>query len=179
MKIEKIKLTSLIPYSKNSKKHTEKQIQHIAKSIKEFGFLQPIVVDKNNNIVVGHGRFEALKLLKETEVDIIKVEDLTEDQVKAYRILDNKLNSDTSYDFESILEEFESLTSDGFLKEFEIYDWLKDQDLNFSSVEDLDAGDNENLESSNILKIEVEEKKLAKKIISEALESENLNFNWK
>lgn len=81
------------PYDKNAKKHTRKQIEQVAKSIKEFGMNQPIVVDKDGVIIVGHGRFEALKFLEmEIKDEYIKVVDLTEEQAKAYRLADNKLN---------------------------------------------------------------------------------------
>lgn len=66
LNIEEIK-----PYSKNAKKHPEKQIKQIADSIKEFGFNQPIVIDKNNEIVVGHGRYEAARTLGLKEVPIL------------------------------------------------------------------------------------------------------------
>ena len=84
-------IQKITPYEKNAKKHDKKQVQQIANSIKEFGFNQPIVIDKENVIIVGHGRFEAAKLLGLTDVPIIQV-DLTEDQAKAYRLADNKLN---------------------------------------------------------------------------------------
>jgi ParB-like chromosome segregation protein Spo0J len=82
------------PYSKNAKKHPKKQIEQIANSIKEFGMNQPIVIDKYGEIIVGHGRFEALELLGwEIKPEwVIKKEDLTDEQVKAYRLADNKLN---------------------------------------------------------------------------------------
>jgi len=103
MKIDDIK-----PYSKNAKKHTTKQIKQVADSIKEFGFNQPIVVDKKGVIIVGHGRYEASKLLKLKEVPI-KVVDLTEEQAKSYRLADNKLN-ESEWDKNLILEELEGLS---------------------------------------------------------------------
>ena len=74
------------PYSKNAKKHPKKQIEQVANSIKEFGMNQPIVVDKNGVIIVGHGRYEACKHLGWSEEEIlkhVKVVDLTEQQAKA------------------------------------------------------------------------------------------------
>lgn len=102
MKIEFIK-----PYTKNAKKHPKQQIEKIAKSIKEFGFNQPIVVDKDNIIIVGHGRYEAAKLLGLSEVPTIQV-DLTEQQAKAYRLADNKLN-ESDWDMEIVIEELKEL----------------------------------------------------------------------
>src|SRR3990167_2454248 len=90
-KTEKRKVAELKPYPKNAKKHPKKQIEQIAASIKEFGFNQPVVIDKQNIIIVGHGRYEAAKLLKLEEVPTIMV-DLTDEQARAYRLADNKLN---------------------------------------------------------------------------------------
>lgn len=101
--VDKIK-----PYEKNAKKHPVKQITQVANSIKEFGFNQPIVVDKNNVIIVGHGRLEAAKKLGLTEVPVITV-DLTEDQAKSYRMADNKLN-ESDWDMGLVFSELKGLT---------------------------------------------------------------------
>lgn len=103
--IEKIK-----PYKKNAKKHPDKQIKQVAASIKEFGFNQPIVVDKNNVVIVGHGRLEAAKLLGLTEVPVITV-DLSEEQAKAYRLADNKLN-ESDWDMGLVIEELKVLSAE-------------------------------------------------------------------
>lgn len=92
MKIEYLNVENLIPYEFNNKIHDEDQINKIANSIKEFGFLQPVVVDKDNVIVVWHWRVSWAKKLWITEVPCIKAENLTEAQIKKYRIIDNKLN---------------------------------------------------------------------------------------
>jgi len=98
------------PYPKNAKKHPKKQIEQVANSIKEFGMNQPIVVDKDGVIIVGHGRYEALKLLgREPTPDEIKVVDLTEEQAKAYRLADNKLN-ESDWDMDLVLPELSDLS---------------------------------------------------------------------
>jgi site-specific DNA-methyltransferase (adenine-specific) len=107
MLIENIK-----PYEKNAKKHPKKQIEAVAKSIKEFGFNQPIVLDKDNVIIVGHGRFEASKLLGLKDVPTITV-DLPEDKVKAYRLADNKLN-ESEWDMSLAIEELKELSDEMF-----------------------------------------------------------------
>jgi len=99
------------PYEKNAKKHPKKQIEQVANSIKEFGMNQPIIVDKEGFIIVGHGRYEALKHLGWTEDKIlenVKVVDLTEEQAKAYRLADNKLN-ESDWDMELVIEELKEL----------------------------------------------------------------------
>lgn len=92
MNIQNIDIKSIAPYKGNAKKHDKKQISNVAESIKQFGFVQPIVVDKDNVIVIGHCRYEAAKKLKLTEVPCVCVEDLNEEQVQKLRLLDNKLN---------------------------------------------------------------------------------------
>ncbi len=103
-----MKISLIKPYEKNAKKHPTKQIRQVADSIREFGFNQPIVVDKNNVIIVGHGRLEAAKLLGLDDVPVITV-DLTEDKAKAYRLADNKLN-ESDWDMELVIEELKGLS---------------------------------------------------------------------
>lgn len=103
-------MIKITPYPKNQKKHPKKQVEQVANSIKEFGMNQPIVVDKNGVIIVGHGRYEALKLLKwEIKPEYIKVVDLTEEQAKAYRLADNKLN-ESEWDMALVIEELKGLS---------------------------------------------------------------------
>ena len=105
MRIEQIR-----PYDKNAKKHPKKQVDQVAASIREFGFNQPIVIDKQGVIIVGHGRFEAAKLLGMTDVPVMEV-DLTEDQAKAYRLADNKLN-ESEWDMKLAVDELKELSEE-------------------------------------------------------------------
>ena len=98
-------ISELQPYAQNAKIHTAQQVQHIAKSIESFGFNQPIVVDQNNEIVAGHGRYLAARRLGLTSIPVIVLGQLTEAQKKAFRILDNKLSHETSFDVEVLKEE--------------------------------------------------------------------------
>lgn len=88
--IIKKKISDIIEYDKNTKAHPQKQIDKIAKSISEFGFNVPIIIDGNNVIITGHGRYKSAKKLKLKSVPCIIKKDLTESQIKAYRIMDNK-----------------------------------------------------------------------------------------
>jgi site-specific DNA-methyltransferase (adenine-specific) len=106
-----MKLSDIKPYEKNAKKHPKKHVEQVAASIKEFGMNQPIVVDKQGVIIVGHGRYEACKLLGiEPE---IKVVELTEEQAKAYRLADNKLN-ESDWDMGLVIEELKTLSDEMF-----------------------------------------------------------------
>ena len=103
----------LKPYDKNAKKHDKKQIANVAESIKQFGFVQPIVLDKDNNVIIGHCRLEAAKKLHLDEVPCVMADDLTDEQVKKLRLLDNKLN-ESDWDIDLIAEEIADLDFDGF-----------------------------------------------------------------
>ena len=102
-------VSEIKPYEKNAKAHPKKQVEQIAASIKSFGFVQPLVVDKNNVIVIGHGRLEAAKLLGMTEVPTISVENLSDEEVKALRLADNKLN-ESEWDMNLVIEELKGLS---------------------------------------------------------------------
>jgi len=91
LQIEQVPIANLVPYPNNAKSHPETQIAKIAGSIKEFGFVVPILIDKSNGIITGHGRLEAAKLLKMAEVPCLRAEGLTKAQIKAFRIADNKV----------------------------------------------------------------------------------------
>ena len=104
MNIEYKELKTLTPYEKNTKKHDKTQIANVAESIKQYGFVQPIVVDKDNNIVIGHCRYEAAKKLKLETAPCVCVDELTDEQVKALRIVDNKSN-ESPWDMDFLADE--------------------------------------------------------------------------
>lgn len=111
LNIETININNLIQYKNNAKKHPQKQIDKIKKSIKEFGFNDPIAIDENNMIIEGHGRYEALKQLNYKNVECIRLNNLTEEQKKAYILVHNKLNMDTGFDSKLVNEELFSIDS--------------------------------------------------------------------
>ena len=104
-------IKELKPYKKNAKKHSKEQVEQIANSIKEFGFTQPVIIDKNNCVVAGHGRILGAKKAGLKQVPTVCLEDLTEEQIKAYRLVDNKLN-ESEWDYSLLDEELENLTED-------------------------------------------------------------------
>jgi ParB-like chromosome segregation protein Spo0J len=91
MKIEKIPTDKLIPYARNAKKHDAAQVSKLAGSIREFGFNNPVLVDKDNGIIAGHGRVMAAQQLNLAEVPCIRLGHLTDVQRKAYILADNRL----------------------------------------------------------------------------------------
>lgn len=106
--IQYVKLDELIPYARNPR-NNEDAVEHVASSIREFGFQSPIIVDKDNTIIAGHTRFNAAKRLKLDEVPIIKASDLTEAQVKAFRLADNRVGEYATWNDELLAIEFEEL----------------------------------------------------------------------
>lgn len=99
----------LIPYEKNPR-NNEQAVDKVANSIREFGFKVPIVVDKYNVVVCGHTRLKAAKKLGLAEVPCVYADDLTEQQIKAYRIADNKVSELASWDDELLAQELEDMT---------------------------------------------------------------------
>ena len=110
-------ISTLIPYARNSRTHSDEQIAQIAASIKEFGWTNPILVDGDNGIIAGHGRLSAARKLGHEEVPVIELKDLTETQRKAYIIADNRLALNAGWDNEMLTIELNDLLADGFALE--------------------------------------------------------------
>lgn len=106
-----IKISALRPYPKNARTHNPKQIRQIAKSIQEFGFTNPVLIDKDNCILAGHGRVEAAKLAGLTEVPAVVISHLTPAQKKAYILADNRLAELSGWDKNILKVELEELQS--------------------------------------------------------------------
>jgi ParB-like chromosome segregation protein Spo0J len=134
LKIEYVPIDSLKKYANNAKIHTEKQIRQIADSIQAFGFNDPIGIWKNE-IVEGHGRLDAARLLKLDTVPIIRLDHMSNKERKAYILAHNKLTMNTGFDDELLKLEFEELKLEGLdlgLTGFdgsEIEDMFKELDM--------------------------------------------------
>lgn len=113
------KAAELIPYTKNAKKHDETQIANVAESIRQFGFVQPLVIDKNGCVIIGHCRLLAAKKLGMDTVPCVPADTLTEEQVKALRIIDNKTN-ESPWDMEMLTTELGEFSLDGFDMDFHL-----------------------------------------------------------
>lgn len=99
MKIVEMKVADLIPYERNPR-HNDEAVDYVAESIKQFGFNVPIVIDKDNTVVCGHTRLKAAKKLKIKTVPCVVKEDLTEEQIRAYRLADNRSAEKATWDIE-------------------------------------------------------------------------------
>ena len=108
MNIQMMKLADLKPYEGNAKKHDETQVKNVMQSIKDFGVVQPLVVDKDNVLIIGHCRLIASKRLKLKEVPVVRLEDLSDDEAQKLRLLDNKLN-ESEWDFDLLADQIPDL----------------------------------------------------------------------
>ena len=153
MKIEKVKIEEIKLYENNAKIHPEWQVEQIKNSIIEFGFNDPIAIDENNVIIEGHGRYLALKELNYTEVEIIKLDHLTENQKNAYILAHNKLTLNTAFDTDILKYELNKLRTEDFdlrltgFENYEIEELLSEDEADMS-----DFFTNENKEANTKLK---------------------------
>lgn len=131
LEIKYIPINDIKPY-KNNPRLNEEAIPYVMNSIKEFGFKNPIILDKNNVIVAGHTRLESAKRLNMKEVPVIYADDLTEEQVKAFRLADNKVAEKSMWDYTKLDEELDSILD----IDMSMFDFV-DDDINWNDVEEL------------------------------------------
>lgn len=111
-KIEWRSVETLIPYAKNARTHSDEQVAQIAGSIKEFGFNNPVLVDKDNSVIAGHGRLMAARKLGMDKVPVVELEHLTESQRKAYVLADNRIALNSGWDTSMLSLELQDLKDD-------------------------------------------------------------------
>lgn len=136
-KITIMALTDITPYE-NNPRNNEEAVEKVANSIKEFGFNQPIVVDKNNVIIVGHTRYLAAQELGLTEAPVIVAGNLSDEQARAYRLADNKTGELAGWDFEKLALELEQIED------------INMSDFGFIEGSDLDITDDDFLSDNQI-----------------------------
>lgn len=119
MQIEDLAIKDLKPYERNAKKHDETQIKNVMESIKQFGFAQPLVIDKDNFVIIGHCRLIAAKRLKMEKVPVLRMADLNDEQVQKLRLLDNKLN-ESEWDMDLLAEDIPLLDFSNFDIDWEL-----------------------------------------------------------
>ena len=141
---ENVRIDKLKPYKNNARTHNEKQIEKIANSIQEFGFINPVLIDSDYGIIAGHGRVKGAEKLGMDEVPCLFVEDLTEEQKRAYIIADNKLALDAGWDYELLKIELEELDNVNFDFTLTGFDDLELDDESLFSMDDLTEVDGYN-----------------------------------
>lgn len=129
MQIESINIDDLKPY-KNNPRNNDESVEYVARSIQKFGFKVPIVIDKNNVIVTGHTRLRAAKKLGIKKVPCIRADDLTDDEIKAFRIADNRVSEFSTWDYDKLEIELDDIDLD-----------MGDFGLEFSTFLDEDVDD--------------------------------------
>lgn len=127
-----IKISEVIPYE-NNPRHNDEAVEYVANSIKEFGFKVPIIIDKDNVIIAGHTRLKSAYKLGLDEVPVIKASDLTEEQVRAFRLADNKVSEASSWDFDLLDEKIQKIfeidmESFGFEIDYDLIPELPEED---------------------------------------------------
>lgn len=130
-KMVEVSVSKLVPYEKNAKIHGEAQLEKLKASIEEFGFLSPCLIDKDNNIIAGHGRVMAAKELGLKTVPCVYIEGLTDEQRRAYILADNRLGELGEWDMDLVSAELQDLKDSGFdidLTGFDIDDIIFDDD---------------------------------------------------
>lgn len=133
-------LNEIKPYEKNPRRNDD-AVKYVAASIKEFGFKVPIIIDKDGVIVAGHTRYKAAKNLNIEQVPCIVADDLTEEQIKAFRLADNKTGEMAAWDFEMLQGEIEELLDFnmqdfGFVVEDNEIDWDNVGDISEENYEE-------------------------------------------
>jgi len=123
--IEHWPVDRLVPYTRNARTHSSEQISQIAASIQEFGFTNPILVDKKDGIIAGHGRLMAAKDLGMTQVPVVVLDHLTPDQQRAYVLADNKLALNAGWDVDMLASEIEELQAVEF--DLSLLGWSADE----------------------------------------------------
>lgn len=144
-RVELVDVDKLIPYHNNPKTHPEEQVDKIASSIKNYGFTVPVVIDDEYEIIMGHGRLQAARKLGLREIPAIVRDDLTEAEMRALRIADNRL-TEGDWDIEALAEELDLLEMDGVDLSFTGFDDEEIEQIQFPA--DIDA-DFEVEESAN------------------------------
>lgn len=142
--LELLPVESLQPYENNPRLHSEAQLDRLVRSIKEFGFTNPILIDKDRNVIAGHGRLMAANLMKLRLVPTITIDHLSADQQRAYVIADNQLALNSSWDDDVLQGELAALADVQF--DLTVLGWGEDlptfgDDIDLSALDDIDDED--------------------------------------
>lgn len=151
VKLQEVAIDLLKPYERNAKVHPKEQVEKIKRSIEEFGFVTPCVIDGEYNLIAGHGRVQAAKEMGLETVPCVFVEGLSEAQRKAYILADNRLGELGEWDMETVSDELEELKDSGF--DIDLTGFTID-DIIFDDIEDIDVvPETEDFESTSSSKV--------------------------
>ena len=144
--IDQTPVDELVPYDNNPRTHSAVQIERLVNSLKEFGFTNPILVDDDCNVIAGHGRLEAAKIVGLKTVPTITLSHLSEDQRRAYVIADNQLALNSGWDDDLLQSELQALGDAGF--DLSLLGWGDDipsfaEEPDYSALDDLDDPTND------------------------------------
>lgn len=114
LQINYVRTAELTSYEENTRKHSEKQLQQIANSMQEFGFTNPILINEHQTVIAGHGRLAAAELLQYEMVPTITIDQLTEDQMRAYVIADNQIALNAQWDLELLAQQVSQLDDNAY-----------------------------------------------------------------
>lgn len=114
MQIEIVKFKELKAYAKNARKHPRKQIELLVANINKFGFTTPVLIDENNEVIAGHGRLLALKVIGETNVPCVRIKGLTNEEIKALRLADNQIAQMGEWEMSLVVDELKGLDPEMF-----------------------------------------------------------------
>ena len=165
-------ISEIKPYEKNPRKNDD-AVKYVAESIKEFGFKVPIIIDRNNTIVAGHTRYKAAKKLGLSEVPCIIADDLTDEQIKAFRLADNKVAEKAEWDFDLLSDELDDL----FDFDMSVFG-LEDEETEQMPPERTDLSDSvgETFEIVITCQNEVEQEEIFYKLTNEGYECRTLTL---
>jgi len=154
MKITQSKVADLVPYVNNSRNHSDEQVAQIVRSIQEFGWTNPILIDGDKGIIAGHGRLKAAQVLGLSEVPTIELQGLSDEQKKAYIIADNKLALNASWDKDILALEVADLEAAGFDIDILAFDpsELIQRDIDYSVLDEENLDDKLNEMSDGVKK---------------------------
>ena len=144
MKLNKVKIDEIKEYEKNPRLNDD-AVDYVLKSIEKYGYLNPILVDKNNVIISGHTRYKAFKKMGLKEIDVVRIEDLSDKQVKAFRIADNKVAEVSNWDNLKLVDELKNI-------EANIRNELKEFNFEYNKVEDLEINEEEFISDEKVNK---------------------------
>jgi len=144
--IDQTPIDELVPYENNPRTHSPVQLERLVRSLKEFGFTNPILIDKDNNVIAGHGRLQAAHIVGLDTVPTITLSHLTTDQRRAYTIADNQLALNSGWDDDLLQAELQALGDAGY--DLSLLGWGDDipsfaQEPDYSALDDLDDPTND------------------------------------